>query len=739
MTVHNRRHKKQILQEASLLLEYNRVKSRTKPGDKVLWECVENIYSELPLTEERLHEQKAIVNWISKLGKNAIGAIKKYASSADAETKKIAQDLANKAESDPIGGKIKNFLKQGNWKDAFTTASGWITDQTQTGDNLQEISLQSIGDWWRNNTPRRVILTLSFLVLMFVSATPQKKAQADDNTQAKIEYSLDGESVPDINDADKVFGDNTQSPNQLKFGDKSIGTVGFETGVSFELGSSILDAQGLKQIDDIASDYIDKIQAALDNGDLVESLDIEVQGGASNTGDGWDKDNKYDGSLTENRASEGANKLNDSLKKQAQQRGMDLSGIDINYSVGGMDGSDLGGDENVKSGEKTSTQNTLFNGVLTHEAPTQEVPTGVDLGMQDYEMAKFGGEPRPTTGPGGDDDFSPGTVRGSRNLELRDLLYLGGIDPIPVTFGDYKSDAEMGRVDWRDIDIQGDKFLEDQQKMAVWITNTRKSKFPILKRIQNALQGVIDIEFDGGKKYVGNVGPKYDPSTTTPLTQKRNTGPRGPNKFIPDVERGGYITNPALTEAKGELPPEVIKQPEIPQEVKSIQGNTTALWKYILGDKAIGNLITSQVAKEFDKNINQVLQQLDLMYGKSGTRGNVNFRYRRNPNYKGSKYSEIPTTWNKKISGEPKETQTVDWNKASDEELAAIGASRYKKGGQDILIPPPNGWPGPSPEVLPFVSSYTGDYVQGTTGPLVGSASAEDLQEEINRIKKLLL
>ena len=67
---------------------------------------------------------------------------------------------------------------------------------------------------------------------MFVSATPQKKAQADDNTQAKIEYSLDGESVPDINDADKVFGDNTQSPNQLKFGDKSIGTVGFETGVS---------------------------------------------------------------------------------------------------------------------------------------------------------------------------------------------------------------------------------------------------------------------------------------------------------------------------------------------------------------------------------------------------------------------------------------------------------------------------------------------------------------------------
>ena len=32
------------------------------------------------------------------------------------------------------------------------------------------------------------------------------------------------------------------------------------------------------------------------------------------------------------------------------------------------------------------------------------------------------------------------------------------------------------------------------------------------------------------------------------LTQKRNMGPRGPNKFVVDPE-GGYIPNPALAEA----------------------------------------------------------------------------------------------------------------------------------------------------------------------------------------------
>ena len=266
----------------------------------------------------------------------------------------------------------------------------------------------------------------------------------------------------------------------------------------------------------------------------------------------------------------------------------------------------------------------------------------------------------------------------------------------------------------RDVDVSGDKFLSDQQKMAIWITNTRKSKFPLIKRAQNALQGIIDIEFDGDKKYKGVAGKKYQPSTTIPLS-----------------------------EAEGQLPPEINKEPEIPSKIKSLQGNTTALWKYILGDKAIGSIIDTQVASEFDKNIKAFLEQLDLMYGKSGTRGDVNFRYRKNPNYQGGKYADIPTTWNKKITGEPEEKspEVIDWSKATDKELEAIGAKRYKKGGEDILIPPPNGWPQPgqSQEVLPYVQSYTGDYVQGFDNPLVGSANPEDLQEEIKRIKKLLL
>ena len=98
----------------------------------------------------------------------------------------------------------------------------------------------------------------------------------------------------------------------------------------------------------------------------------------------------------------------------------------------------------------------------------------------------------------------------------------------------------------------------------------------------------------------------------------------------------------------------------------------------------------------------KVLEQFTVMYGDTAGRGNVNFRYRRNPNYKGTKYTDVPTTWDKKISGEP--TQS-----------------------------------GQSQEVLPFVQSYTGDYIQGTDGPLVGSANTEELNEEIKRIKKLLL
>ena len=678
MTIHNRRYKKQVLKEASILLEYNRVKGRTKPGDKILWECVDNMFSDLPLTEERLHEQKAIINWISKLGENALGSIKKYVSGADEETKKMAKDLANKADQDPVGSEIKSLLKKGNWKDAFTKASTWITGQTSG--NLQEISLQSIGDWWRDNPVKRIILTLSFLVLMFVQASPGEKISPDqvDNT-GQTEYVLDGEPVDDINDADYVFGDNTETPNDLKFGGQSIESAGFETGVSFQLGSSNLDAQGLQQIDDIASDYLNQIEAALANGDSIQSLDIKVQGGASNTGDGWDKDNSFDGSLTENRASEGANKLNDSLKKQAQQRGIDLSGIDISFDTQGMDASDLGGNENVKDGQKTSTQSTLFNGNLTHTAPVQDAPnTGVDLGMQDYDMAKFGGEPNPN--PNTDDKFNPGNSRGSRNLEFRDLLYLGGIDPIPVTFGDYKSDGEEGRIDWRDVDVSGDKFLADQQQMAIWITNTRKAKFPILKRLEKALEGLIDIDFDGSIKYKGVVGKKYDQSTTT-----------------------------RISEQQGGLPPEMAKEPEVDPRVKQLQGNPTAFWKYVIEGNKDKGIVTSQVANEFEKNILKVLEQFALMYGDKAGRGDVNFRYRRNPGYQGTKFSQIPTTWNKKISGEPK-----------DETSTTMDSDQNQ-------------------EVLPFVQSYTGDYVQGTSGPLVGSASEKDLQEEIKRIKKLLL
>ena len=678
MTIHNRRYKKQVLKEASILLEYNRVKGRTKPGDKILWECVDNMFSDLPLTEERLHEQKAIINWISKLGENALGSIKKYVSGADEETKKMAKDLANKADQDPVGSEIKSLLKKGNWKDAFTKASTWITGQTSG--NLQEISLQSIGDWWRDNPVKRIILTLSFLVLMFVQASPGEKISPDqvDNT-GQTEYVLDGEPVDDINDADYVFGDNTETPNDLKFGGQSIESAGFETGVSFQLGSSNLDAQGLQQIDDIASDYLNQIEAALANGDSIQSLDIKVQGGASNTGDGWDKDNSFDGSLTENRASEGANKLNDSLKKQAQQRGIDLSGIDISFDTQGMDASDLGGNENVKDGQKTSTQSTLFNGNLTHTAPVQDAPnTGVDLGMQDYDMAKFGGEPNPN--PNTDDKFNPGNSRGSRNLEFRDLLYLGGIDPIPVTFGDYKSDGEEGRIDWRDVDVSGDKFLADQQQMAIWITNTRKAKFPILKRLEKALEGLIDIDFDASIKYKGVVGKKYDQSTTT-----------------------------RISEQQGGLPPEMAKEPEVDPRVKQLQGNPTAFWKYVIEGNKDKGIVTSQVANEFEKNILKVLEQFALMYGDKAGRGDVNFRYRRNPGYQGTKFSQIPTTWNKKISGEPK-----------DETSTTMDSDQNQ-------------------EVLPFVQSYTGDYVQGTSGPLVGSASEKDLQEEIKRIKKLLL
>ena len=731
MTVHNRRYKKQILKEASILLEYSRIKNRIKSEDIELWETIESYYEGTLLTEGRLQEQQAIFNWISKLGQGAYNSIKKYVEKASSETKKMAQDLVAQAEKDPVGSKLKSLLKKGDWSEAFKVASKWVKGQEQTSpENVQE-SLQWLGDKFRNlKVGTKVTMVLLFLTLMFAKADVTKQNVPQDKFG-------DGIEMVDQNtgDLDKTgFQDNDETSNDLDSPQQ-----GFDSGTQFQFGSSDLDAAGQQQVDQIAQDYMNAIQDVLEGGGTIDSIDLDVQGSASNTGDNWDADNGKDGSLSENRANTYGNALWESMNKIASTMGIDLGTIDFNTGSSGMDANQLGSSEDVGQGEKDNNQNATSKMKVNFHTDAPDTKTSVDLGMQDYDMAKFGGEP--TSGKG-EDPPTPGVAKGSRNLELRDLLYLGFGDELiaPVTFGDYKSDAEMGRVDWRDIDVSGDKFLADRQKLAVWITNTRKAKFPILKRAQNALQGIIDIEFDGGKKYLGNIGPKYDPSTTTPLTQKRKMGPRGPSKFVVDPA-GGYKVNPALTEAS-QLPPEVIKQPEIPQKIKSLQSNTNQLWKYILGDKAIGSIVTPQVAEEFDKNMKSFLEQLDLMYGKSGTRGNVNFRYRKNPNYQGAQYSGIPTTWNKKITGEPEVPEgTVDWSKASDEELKAIGAKRYIKNGQPILVPPPNGWPQPgqSPEVLPYVQSYTGDYIQGQSGPLVGSANPEDLKEEIKRMKKLMI
>ena len=516
----------------------------------------------------------------------------------------------------------------------------------------------------------------------------EKIKKSDDNigNQTKTEISIDGKTGTDLNkDFDFLLADNPEKPGDIKVGDKTAPNAGYDSGAQFEFGSSELDTNGQKQVKEIAQDYCKIIKAAQDSGENIDSIDLDIKGGASNTGNNWDVDNARDGSLSQNRAISFAKSLLNMIQSIGPGMGIDaetLNQIDVNAS--GMDSNELGTKENIKSGEKDDNQMAASNlNIETTPTPVDNTgDSGTDIFVKPApDMAKF------NIGPKSKDKeiFSPGTARGSRNLEYRDLLFLGGIDPIPVTFGDYKSDAEMGRVDWRDVDTQGDKFLEDQQKMAVWITNTRKAKFPILKRLQNALQGVIDVEFDGSMKYKGTVGKKYEPSTTT-----------------------------RLAEAKGDLPPDVDKEPEIPQKIKSLQNNTTSLWKYILGNKAIGEIITGKEASEFDKNMKEVLEQLDLMYGKSGTRGDVNFRFRRNPNYKGTKYSEIPTTWNKKISSD--ETGNT---------------------GGDTTVG--------EPEVLPFVQDYTGDYIQGLDGDsLIGVDSYNEkdwrnLQEEIKRMKKLMI
>jgi hypothetical protein len=697
MTVHNRRYKRTLLKESNLLLEYSRIKNRSGWEYKGLWEVIDEAYGH-QLTEERLDEAVKLFSWLSNLGKGAIEKMKGLAKNklGNAEYK-AAEETGNALKNQPIANEVRSLWKQGKYQQAFSALSSFLTSSSQQGTIAEGMLLEfgSIGKFWRDtNTAVRLFIMIPIIAVIMGAGGVDKEVQMDID-QPGIE-----QVANNVNSDDADFNtlDIKPTSNDLQAGDNpDIQNAGYETGIQFEKGSYDLDTEAVNQLNDIADKYVDDVQSLVDAGYTDITLDLDAAGGASNTGSGWDTPG--DGtnkSLRELRADAGGDALLDSVNKKLSEKGLDgLVKVKLTKKV-----TNQGGEETVQSGTKDNHQNSIFSGAVDGQPPAAETKT-VDIDAYNPEFAPIQGDnlpkgPKPT----------PGVVKGSRNLEYRDLLYLGFGDELiaPVTFGDYKSDADMGRVDWRDVDVQGNKFLEDQQKMAVWITNTRKAKFPILKRVQNALQGIIDIEFEGGKKYLGNVGPKYDPSTTTPLTQKRNMGARGPNKFIPDAERGGYMPNPALAEAKGELPPEFIKQPEIPPKIKSLQGNTTALWKYILGNKALGSLVTSQVAGEFEKNIKEFLEQLDLMYGKSGTRGNVDFRYRRNPNYTGGKYKNIPDTWNEKITGGVEDTQPT--------------------GGEQ--------------EIYPQKQSWTGAYTPTPSGEVIDLLPDEQLQEQIKRIKKLM-
>ena len=734
MTVHNRRHKKALLNESHLLLEYSRIKNRSGWEYKGLWEVIDEAYGD-QLTEERIDEAVKLFSWLADLGKGAIEKMKGLAKSKlDNAQYKAAEDTGNALKNQPIADEIRGLWKQGNYKKAFEVLSGFLTASEEAGGKKRRgksgpgtygnddvfpgpeesaisrflkskpeggtidegilLEFGVAGKWWRDtSTAVRLFFMIPVIAVIMSAGGMDKKVQKDTDSGTKTHQTMADQENAD----DAAFDVMKVKPVQkdLQAGDEAvIQNAGYETGVQFEKGSYGLDNDATNQLNDIADKYVDDAQALVDAGFTNVTLDLEAAGGASNTGDGWDTPSDgTDTSLRELRADAGGDKLEDLVnKKLAEKELTNVVKVKLTKKV-----TNQGGEETVKSGAKDNNQNSIFSGAVDGQPPAETEDVTVDA--YNPEFAPIG-----TTTPPKGPPPTPGVAKGSRNLELRDLLYLGGIDPIPVTFGDYKSDADMGRVDWRDVNVQGNKFLEDQQKMAVWITNTRKSKFPILKRTKNALQGIIDIEFDGAK-YLGNVGPKYDPSTTTPLTQKRNMGPRGPNKFVDDPVKGGYMPNPALAEAKGELPPEFIKQPEIPPKIKSLQGNTTALWKYILGNKALGNIITSQVAGEFDKNIKEFLEQLDLMYGKSGTRGNVNFRYRRNPNDTSSKYKNISDTWNEKITGGVEDTQPT--------------------GGEQ--------------EVYPQTQSWTGPYTPTPSGEVIDLLPDNELQEQIKRIKKLMI
>ena len=743
MNVHHRRHKKSLLKESHLLLEYSRIKSRSGREYQNLWEVIDDAYLEGPLTEEKLNEAIKLFDWLANLGKNTIQQLKKWAkkllsSQEYSEAESIGKDLTNQ----PIGNKVRNLWKNKDFKGAFKALSDHLSKSGQLAEQQQLNEFWTkLNKWWFNkdtsNTQRMAFMgpiIIAILAPLFLAGASGDLGNVDDQADKACQNQTNTELVQQANDAaDGAVG---QSSDNVQ---TDYTTVNFDGGIDFEMGTSNVDADGNAKLESMANSYADQIQKLLDAGATTVNVDADVAGGASNTGDGWNVDNEATGDqvgqdLRQNRVDNGSEVFDGHLQDALAERGIDSSQVNIKYNKNVLE---KGAAEDVGQGEFDDNQNFVIDVELSGDFPDQtETPAEPGDVVTGYDYAPYN-----VKGPTADTP-TPGVAKASRNLELRDLLYLGGMIA-PVTFGDYKSDADMGRVDWRDIDVRGDKELEKNQKLAVWITNTRKAKLPILKRVQNALQGIIDIEFDGGKKYLGKVGTKYEPSTTTPLTQKRDMGPRGLPKYIKDPE-GGYLPNPALTEAddvdylwdptkgefipkrgggvvqsinarktddlvksitRGKLPPEVNKQEEISPKIKSLQGNTTGMWKYILGNKAIGDIITSQVASEFDRNMKSFLEQLDLMYGKSGSRGNVNFRYRRNPNYEGSKYLDIPTEWNKKITGEP---QTTD-----------------QSGDEEVYVQK---------------QAWTGPYTETPSGEVIDLFPDQHpaLQEQIKRIKQLM-
>tara|TARA_R110000803_G_scaffold342_1_gene1252 strand:- start:26142 stop:28208 length:2067 start_codon:yes stop_codon:yes gene_type:complete len=687
MVINNRRGGRELIKESSLMLEYSRVKSRTKRGEKTLWESVESLYQNDLLTEGSINEQSKIVNWLSKLGKDSIGVIRKFVKRLSGEEYGRSEKMAQEASNDPIGGRLKSLVKDGKWSEAFQIAQQWIDSKVNNTDSLQEGFFQDVGDSWRNMKGwKKTALVLGMLMIMFTNVTKGDSVQVDDVNQDTTEYSMDGQGVDDINDADFIFGDNTETPKDINVGGQSLESQGYETGVSFEFGSSDLDAEGQQQINDIANDYLQKIKAAQDNGDDVKSLEIKVKGGASNTGgSGWDSDNTKEGSLSNNRGVVAANALIDAIETNSNNQGVDLGGVDINVSsVEGMDSNELGGSENVKTGQKVGSQMAAFDGHLEHTPPVvDDIPSDAELGMNDYDMSK-----RDKTLSNVETELKG--FKPSRFVEYYELLGLGGLVP-PEVHSNYMSDSGDGSFDWRDVDIDsGDGEMADQKDMALWVVRQVKSKRGVLIRLSKVLTGVIDIAYNSDR-YRGVIGTKHQRSTTVKL-------------------------------GEAELPSEPVK----------VESNKVTMWVNILG-KGLTYVITPEVANEFDSNMSEVLKQLEYMYGNKLGRGDIGFKFRRNPSYGGSEYSNISTKWS---DGSPDDTNTwVSPDEVSDGDVSNVNPDKQPVGGT--------------------FQDYTGDGVASLDGEtnLVGSApfnatdgvevgdttfDSEDLQEEIKKIKRLL-